>query len=137
MNSPARSFVVIMIAVALIAVVLRFAILQVIRFTIEQNEANALETLQFVTTALENYANDHDRAYPADLTLLTKNDPPYISQDYISLIPSKGYSFSCMRLEPSGYTCSAAPAQCNVSGRKVFIVTTGQAVATEECGKKE
>jgi hypothetical protein len=42
-----------------------------------------------------------------------------------------------MRLEPSGYTCSAVPVQCDVSGRKVFIVTTGQSVAVEECGKKE
>jgi len=136
-DSSARSFVVIMIVVALAAVVLRFAVLQVIRFNIEQNESNALETLQFVTTALENYANDHARAYPTDLALLVKNDPPYISHDYISLTSRKGYSFSCMRLEPSGYTCSAVPVQCDVSGRKVFIVTTGQSVAVEECGKKE
>ena len=136
-NNAGRGFVAIMIIVALSAVALRFGVLKVIRFTIEQNEANALEKLQFLTTALENFANDHALAYPSDLALLAENDPPYISKEYVSLSPARGYTFNCMRLEPSGYTFSAAPAQCGISGRRIFTVTTGQAVSIEECGVKD
>jgi hypothetical protein len=42
-----------------------------------------------------------------------------------------------LRLEASGYTCSASPSRCNLSGKKTFTITTGQVLSAEECGKKE
>lgn len=136
-NRKARSFVVIMIVISLAALILRVAIVQFINFSIIQNEANAVETLKLITTAIENYAKDHLGVFPTSLEALIQNKPAYIEKEYIDLSSTKGYNFFCMSLESSGYTCSATPVRCNLNGRKSFIITTGQAITTEDCGKKE
>lgn len=136
-NKKARSFVVIMIVISLAALILRIAIVQFINFSIIQNEANAQETLKLISTAIENYAKDHLGVFPTGLEALIQAKPAYIEKEYIDLSSTKGYNFNCMSLESSGYTCSATPTRCNLSGRKSYIITTGQVIATEECGKKE
>ncbi len=137
LNNKARSFVVIMIVIALAALILRIAIVQFINFNIIQNEANAQETLKLIATAIENYAKDHQGAFPTSLEALTQVKPAYIEKEYLSLSYEKGYNFNCLRLETSGYTCSASPMRCNLSGKKIYTVTTGQVLTVEECGKKE
>jgi type II secretory pathway pseudopilin PulG len=136
-NLRARSFVVIMIVISLAALILRFAIIQFVSFNITQNEASALETLKLLSTAIENYAKDHLGVFPTSLEALSQSSPPYIEKEYISLSYEKGYNFNCLRLETSGYTCSASPVRCNLSGRKNYIITTGQVMASEDCSKKE
>ena len=136
-NTRARSFVVIMIVVSLVALILRIAIVQFVNFSIIQNEASAEQVLKLLTTAIENYAKDHLGVFPASLEALTQSSPAYIEKEYISLAYQKGYNFNCLRLETSGYTCTASPSRCNLSGRKSYIITTGQVMAVEECGKKE
>lgn len=137
LNRKARSFVVIMIVVALVALFLRIAIVQYVNFRIAQNEASAEQILKLLSTAIENYAKDHLGVFPTSLEALTQTSPAYIEKEYISPAYQKGYNFNCLRLETSGYTCSASPASCNSSGRKNFIITTGQVITAEECGKKE
>ena len=136
-NTRARSFVVIMIVVSLAALILRIAIVQFVNFSIIQNEASAQGTLKLITTAIENYAKDHLGVFPISLEALTQSSPAYIEKEYISLAYQKGYNFNCLRLEASGYTCSASPVRCNLSGRKNYIITTGQVMAAEDCGQKE
>lgn len=134
-NSRARSFVVIMIVISLAALILRFAIVQFVNFNITQNEASASETLKLLSTAIENYAKDHLGVFPTSLEILSQSSPAYIEKEYTSLSSEKGYNFNCLRLETSGYTCSASPVRCNLSGRKNFIITTGQVMMAEECAK--
>jgi hypothetical protein len=134
-NRKARSFVVIMIVISLTALILRIAIVQFVNFTIVQNEASALETLKLLSTAIENYAKDHLGVFPTSLEALVQSSPPYIEKEYISLSYEKGYNFNCLRLESSGYTCSASPSRCKVSGKKTFTMTTGQVLSAEECAK--
>jgi hypothetical protein len=134
-SRKARSFVVIMIVISLTALILRIAIVQFANFTIIQNEASALETLKLLTTAIENYAKDHLGVFPTSLEALVQSSPAYIEKEYISLSYEKGYNFNCLRLESSGYTCSASPSRCKISGKRTFTMTTGQVLSDEECAK--
>jgi len=129
--------VVIMIVIALTALILRFAVVQYINLTIAQNEANAQETLKLLSTAIENYGKDHLGVFPTSLESLVQAKPAYIEKEYVSLAYEKGYNFNCIRLETSGYTCSASPVRCNLTGKNSYTITTGQALTCEECAKKE
>lgn len=136
-DKQARSFVMIMIVIAVSALLLRTGIEQLIKISITQNESNAAATLKLISAALENYAEDNQGIYPTNLSVLTKTSPPYLDKDYIIKSPLKGYSFSCPRLEPSGYSCSASPNRCNLTGRMVYTITTGSLFISEDCEKKE
>ncbi len=124
-----------MIIIAILALLLRFAIDRIIKSNITQNESNAQVTLKFISTALENFALDNHGIYPASPSILTKSKPPYLDKDYITLSPSKGYNFGCSRLEPSGYSCYAAPVRCRLTGIILYSVTTGGLLVSEECEK--
>lgn len=135
--SSSRSFVIIMVVIAICALVLRFGIEQLIKINITQNESNASGTLKLISAALENYAKDHNGAFPANISLLTKDSPPYLDKDYIAESPARGYSFSCLRLETSGYSCLATPVKCRLTGKMIYTVTTGGLLIYEECSQKE
>ncbi len=136
-NAKARSFVMIMIVVAVCALVLRVFIESLIKINIAQNESNASSTLKLISTALENYAQDHLGAFPSNLSVLTQTTPPYLDKDYIAQSPLKGYNYSCLRLEPSGYSCSASPTRCKLTGNMVYTITTGGSLISEVCETKE
>lgn len=125
-----------MIVIATLALVLRFAIDRIIKFNISQNESNAQGTLKLISAALENFAKDNQGVYPANLSALTKSKPPYLDRDYITLSPSKGYNYACLRLEPSGYSCSASPVRCKFTGAIVYTTTTGGLLVSENCDTK-
>jgi competence protein ComGC len=137
MNNKARSFVAIMIVIAVLALLLRIGIEKVIKINISQNESDASINLKLISTALENYARDKNGLYPEKFSLLIQAQPAYLEKDYILQSPLKGYDYSCPRLEPSGYTCYAMPVKCNLSGKLVYTVTTGALLVSEDCKKKE
>lgn len=136
-NPKARSFVTIMVVVAVSALLLRFGIEKAIEITISQNESNAQGTLKLISAALENFAKDHLGAYPNELSALTQGTPSYLDEDYTNKSTVKGYDFSCLRLEAAGYNCAAVPARCGLSGKMIYSVSTGGLFITEECSKKE
>lgn len=137
MNSKALSFLALMLTVAMIALVVRFALLHVINLNVASNEANAQDTLRLLSTALENYARDHLGVFPNTLASLLDADPPYIEKEYVTLSFEKGYNFDCSILESTGYTCTAFPAQCGLSGKIAYTITTGGSMISEECSKQE
>lgn len=132
-----RSFVSIMIFIAIFVLVLRVTIEQIIRVSIPQNESIASRTLKLYATALDNYAKNNHGAYPMDLTYLTQTNPPYLDKDYTERSSFRGYIYSCSKLDSSGYSCSAAPVICGVTGKTSYIVTTGGFFISEPCKKKE
>lgn len=136
-NRKARSFVTIMMAIAVCALVLRVLIEKLTKINIAQNESGALITLKLISTALENYARDNSGAYPADFSLLAQTSPPYLDKNYLLKSPLRGYNYSCLRLGPSGYSCSAAPTRCRLTGNTVYTITTGGSLISEACEKKE
>lgn len=132
-----RSFVTIMIVIAVSALVLRMTVEQIIKITIDQNEADAFATLKLVSAALENYAKDHLGAYPSSLQPLTETSPAYLDRDYVQDSPVKGYVYACERMESGSYSCTAAPEKCRLTGEKAYTVSTGGALVSEECVKKD
>jgi len=137
-NTKARSFLTVIVSIAFVALFLRFSSVQIIKWTIAQNESNAQESLKLISTALELFAKDHMGVYPQSLHSLIQNKQAYINREYVAEPGKrKGYVFSCSRLEQSSYSCSASPLVCGLTGKKVFLVTTGGSWASEECLKND
>lgn len=136
-NKRAKSFVVIMIVIALSALALRVLIGEVINVTSSQNESDAQATLKLISTAFENYAKENQGVYPAKLSVLIQGKPAYLDKDYIKQSPIKGYNYSCSRLEGAGYSCQAAPTRCKLTGKAEFSVSTGSLMISEDCDINE
>ncbi len=135
-NIRGRSLVTVMVIVAVCALSLRIIIAQAIRLNISQNESSAQAAIKLISAALENYAKDK-QAFPESFLALIETDPPYLDIDYVTQSPIRGYNYNCLRLEPSGYSCSAVPVKCNLSGKNIYTVTTAGALASEDCNKNE
>ncbi len=125
-----------MIITALAALSLRLAIHKIIIYNIEQNQLLAKGNLKLLSTALENYAKDNKGAYPANIDLLTRNMPPYLERNYLAASSVRGYEYDCQRLDSTGYSCSAAPVNCKLTGKMVYAVSTGGLIIAESCDKK-
>jgi competence protein ComGC len=136
-KTSAKSFVTIMIVVAVLALLLRIVIDSIIKFNITQNESNAQGTLKLISAALENYSKDHNGIYPVSLSALTKSKPAYLDKDYNLEPTSKGYNYGCSRLDASGYSCFASPNICKLTGKVVYTVASGSLLVSQDCEKKE
>jgi Tfp pilus assembly protein PilE len=134
-NKNGHSFVVIMIIIAVVALLLRITIEQIIKISIIRNESSAQFTLKSISTALENYAKNNKNAYPDNFSLLFVANPAYLDKDYTKIPFFKGYVYSCPRLEKIGYTCVAIPLRCKLTGATTFTITTGGALVKEACNK--
>ena len=135
-NSKARSFVTIMIVVALSALLLRLAIHRIIVYKIEQNQLSAQVNLKLFSTAMENYAKDNKNAYPTSVDPLIKNNPVYLERDYLAETSVRGYEYDCQRLDVTGYNCTASPVNCQLTGKMVYSVSTGGLIMAQSCDKK-
>lgn len=136
-NRRGLSFIAVMVILALLALVLRFAIKRIMKITIEQNDANAQATLKLISASLESYAKDHNGIFPDNLSALIQNNPAYLDKDYIARSPVRGYEYDCSRLDASGYSCSAVPARCKLTGSIVYTVATAGPVVSQACAKQE
>lgn len=130
-DKKARSFVMIMMAIAVSALAVRVLIHRLVGANIAQNESYALVTIKLISAALENYARDNQGVYPTDFSLLLKAQPPYLDKDYLTQSPLKGYNYTCVRLEPSGYSCSAGPSRYKLSGNASYTITTGGSLISQ------
>jgi type II secretory pathway pseudopilin PulG len=137
LNNKARSFVTIMVVVALSALLLRLAIHRIIAYKIKQNQLLAQVNLKLLSTAMENYAKDNKNTYPVNIDLLTKNKPVYLERDYLAASSIRGYEYDCQRLEATGYSCTAFPVNCQLTGKTVYTVSTGGLIMTQACDSRE
>jgi len=133
----ARSFVLIMIIIALASLILRIAIDKIMQVSIAQNESVAQSNLKLISTALENYAKVNHGVFSPNLATLINTTPPFLDKDYIAQPVIKGYNYSCPVLDASTYSCVAAPGKCRITGRKIYTVTTGGSLSYEDCSTKE
>ena len=136
-NNRARSFVAIMVVIAVSALFLRLALEKIIKINIEQNQINASTTIKLISTALENFAKDNKGSYPENLASLADTQPPYLDKSYITPSPLKGYSYTWPRLEASGYSCSALPVLCGITGKEIYTISTGALLVVEKCDRKK
>lgn len=135
-NRQARSFVTIMIVVALSALLLRLAVQKVIIYNIEHNQLLAQVNLKLLSTALENYAKNNKNTYPSSIDQLTKSKLVYLERNYLAVSSIRGYEYDCQRLDAVGYSCSATPVDCKLTGKMVYSVSTGGLILAESCDKK-
>jgi competence protein ComGC len=98
-NKKARSFVAIMIIVAIVSLLLRFAIHKLIVYNMEQSQSLAQVNIKLLSTALENYAKDNKGAYPVHAGQLTKGNPAYLENDYLAVSSVRGYQYDCLRMD--------------------------------------
>jgi hypothetical protein len=132
-NNRARSFVTIMVVVALSALLLRLGIHRIIIYRIQQNQLLAQVNLKLFSTAMENYAKDNNNVYPDRVELLIKHSPAYLERDYLSAASVHGYEYDCQRLDATGYNCTASPINCKLTGKMVYVMSTGGLIMTESC----
>ncbi|MDD5560668.1 MAG: hypothetical protein PHT50_00850 [Candidatus Omnitrophica bacterium] len=135
-NNKARSFVTIMIVLGLSALLLRTVLQKFIIYNIERNQSLAQVNLKLFYTALENYAKNNKGAYPENINQLTKGSPVYLEKDYLGVPSVRGYEYDCQRLDSTGYNCSAGPVNCNLTGKKIYTISTGGLIISEDCDKK-
>ena len=137
LRKQGRSFVAIMILIAISALTIRIAIERIIEFSIMQNESSASRTLKLISVGLENFARENKGAYPVNFTLLTQSEPAYLDTNYIAISPYKGYIYNCPKLEQAGYICTAVPVNCRLTGKTEYTISTGSLFFSEDCAKKE
>jgi hypothetical protein len=136
-GKKAKSFVTIMIVIAVCALLLRIVIEQLIKINIAQNESHISVALKQVSAALENYAANNKGVYPSSLSVLRETKPAYLDKDYFTKSPFRGYNFSCPRLEPGGYSCYASPIRCKLTGNTIYTISTGSLLVSQGCEGKE
>lgn len=136
-NNSAKSLVVIMLIAAICAFILRIAVIKAIRLNISYDETVASATLKLISAALENYSKDNKGLFPSSISALATTKPAYLDRDYTKQFPIKGYNYICDRLDSLGYNCSAVPIKCNITGQKIFKVSTGSLFVTQDCRKEE
>ncbi|MCX7661091.1 MAG: hypothetical protein N2Z79_00220 [Candidatus Omnitrophica bacterium] len=132
-NKKGINFIILILTVAVLSLRLRFLILRLIEFNIQQNEQEAQNNLKLISTALGNYAREHLGNYPKNFSDLLKADPAYLDRDYIGNSPIRGYNYSC-EITELGFSCSAIPLRCGLSGNRIFKISLG-GLTTEECKK--
>ena len=136
LSNKAKSFVTIMVLVALAALLLRLGLHRIIIYRIQQNQLLAQVNLKLFSTAMENYAKDNKNVYPVNVDLLTKANPVYLEKDYLAVPAVRGYEYDCQRLDAAGYNCTASPVNCQLSGKMVYVVSTGGLIMAQSCDKK-
>ncbi|MBU1125127.1 MAG: hypothetical protein KKC84_03800 [Candidatus Omnitrophica bacterium] len=135
-SKRAKSFVTIMLVIAITTLLVRIALDKLIKYNVAQNDSFAQVSLKRIAASLENYAKDHNGIYPVSMELLQKDSPPYLDQDYTAVPSYKGFQYSCSRLEETGYSCACAPSVCAVTGKTVYSVSTAGILVSEPCNQE-
>ena len=118
------TFVEIMIAVGIIAILAVIAIPNFLRVIIANNESATQVTLKKISEAFETYAADNSGRYPTEEIELTDATPPYLDKSYTGNT-FQGYNYT-LTLSASGYnvtaTCVQKGTKCSTTS---YQITTG------------
>ena len=127
------TLVEIMIVVAIVALLAAIAIPNLLRVRINANEGNAQATLKTISNAAEIFAANNG-TYPTSIEAMLSpaSVPPYLNEDYTA-VTRQGYDFICGIMKFDSYTCTATPAPCNTKGTKIYTITTGGIISSEDC----
>lgn len=122
-----------LITVSIITLLAVIIIPKLMHSRIAANESTARAALKEISAALELYAEEDNRAYPTDLSVLISAEPCYLNKNYIADSPFQGYSYVCESLEVGGYSCSATPQVCGQTGLKIYKIRTGSVFSEADC----
>lgn len=122
------------IFIGIIALVASLLLKWTFESKVKENERQAFTTLKtIVSTALENYAKDHNGTYPASEKDLVSLNQTYLNRMYNGQV-TNGYAYK-LELSPGGYNLQAVPVTCGAAGtgRTAYTVTTGGIVKESLC----
>ncbi|MDD5566159.1 MAG: prepilin-type N-terminal cleavage/methylation domain-containing protein [Candidatus Omnitrophica bacterium] len=125
------TLVEVFVAVVIIAILFSIAVPRLLRIRINSNEAAARAIVQKISVAAETYAFAHNGVYASNIINLTSSTPRYLEENY-SLKPQHGYTFTYTApdIVGTGYSARGAPVSCNLTGIKIFLITTNTTVRT-------
>ncbi len=126
------TLVEIMIVVAIVALLAAISVPGLLRARVTANESHAQATLRAITDGNETYAAANNGSYADSIAALTGTTPPYLSEDYTATV-RYGYNFACDAMSFTGYSCTAVPATCNLTGNRNFTITTGAVFTSSDC----
>ena len=127
-NNQGFTLIELMIVVEILAIVAAIAVPNYMRTRIQTNEAAAIASLRVVLDA-ENSYNTQYYVYANDITLLTNEDPPFLSGgDWTE--PRNGYTYR-VEGDPTNFIAFAVPVEYNVTGWHAFRIDATGAIRYE------
>ncbi len=125
----------ILIIVAVVALIIAFALPKILVAWRMGNESAAQATLKTISAALQAYASDNNGFYaPMDSVssdkYLRTTTPFYLNKAYCGQTDNS-YLFSCS-FNKTTYVLTARPQNCISSGTKSFTATTGGVLVTDQ-----
>lgn len=120
----------IMTVIAIICVLMMIAIPVLLEARRTANENTAQANLRTLSLAAEVYAINHNGEYPDNIDKLKRytSSAPYLCGNTVH-----AYIYDCNGLESTGYTITARPANCGISGTKYFTISTGGVLNSTAC----
>lgn len=131
----AAAIVVFWSIIFFLVILAAIAIPKAVDMRLSANENAVEEIVKTISGAIEEYASEHEGVYPQNESDLVNADPAYLFQAYDKRFVN-GYNFS-VKLEAGGYTISALPEDCDVTGRKIFTMTKGGALSVNDCSAEQ
>lgn len=112
----------IMVVVAIISLLVLFAIPNLTRARVNSNEGAAKASLRTISTACEMYrASQMPLDYPPNLASLAATNPRYLD-DELAGGQKQGYLFEYRYIDDSSFQVTARPRRQNVSGVMSFSI---------------
>lgn len=127
-NNQGFTLIELMLVIEIIAIVAAIALPNYMRTRIQANEASAVGNLKTILDAQTNY-NTQNYVYANDITLLTNEDPPYLTGGDWTEAKS-GYNYRVAG-EPTNFVAYAIPVEYNVTGWRAFRIDASGAIRFE------
>lgn len=117
-----------MIVIEIIAIAAAIALPSYMRTRMQTNEAAAVSSLRVILDAETSYNTQYNE-YATDITLLTDDNPPFLSGgDWTQ--PRNGYNYR-VEGEPTNFVAMATPVEYDVTGWHGFRIDASGAIRFE------
>ncbi|MFA4889795.1 MAG: prepilin-type N-terminal cleavage/methylation domain-containing protein [Candidatus Omnitrophota bacterium] len=122
------SLVEIMTVMAIVTVLVSFAVVESVKFRKQANESNCIGNLKTIATAFEIYAAGHGGAYAAqeEVNLQFLVSANYLPQDLIAIGNIGNFNFVLGMISPGGYDIRAMARNTALADHNYQITTGGQ-----------
>ena len=127
-NNKGFTLIELMIVVEILAILAAIAVPNYMRTRIQTNEAAAVASLRVILDA-ENSYNTQYYVYATDITLLTNENPPFLTGGNWTE-PRNGYRYR-VEGEPTNFVAYATPVEYNVTGWHGFRIDASAAIRYE------
>jgi prepilin-type N-terminal cleavage/methylation domain-containing protein len=115
------TLVEILTVVAVLALIVGIAFMNLIRAKMTANDKAAQATLKIFASACEAFATENGSIYPLEIADLTQANPPFFRYD-ITARSRQGYSYA-VEFASDGYTITAIPV--SVTGNWAYQIRPG------------